>query len=84
MQEWFVYIARTEDGYLYTGISNDVEKRVIKHNSGLGSKFARMHPNFRLVYRSKPLTKSGALKRELQIKGWSRLKKEQLISGQLI
>jgi putative endonuclease len=81
MKDWYVYIAQTGTGYYYTGVSNDVAKRIEKHNSGHGSKFARMHGDFRLVYTSEPATKSEALKREIQIKGWTRAKKKKLISG---
>ena len=79
--EWFVYIAETKSGHLYTGVSNDVGRRIDKHNSGKGSKFARMHPGFSLVYTSHPMTKSDALKREIQIKAWTREKKQKLIDG---
>lgn len=77
-----MYIAETESGYLYTGVSNDVPARIEKHNSGKGSKFARMHREFRLVYASAPMTKSEALKREIQIKGWAKEKKLKLIEGE--
>ena len=82
MDIWYVYIAKTESGYFYTGVSNNVAKRIEKHNTGKGSKFARMHKNFNLAYTSGPLTKSEALKREIQIKGWTHTKKEKLISGE--
>lgn len=81
MNQWFVYIARAITGYYYTGISNDVGQRIDKHNSGKGSKFARMHGEFQLVYTSEPMSKSDALKREIQIKRWTRIKKEKLIEG---
>ena len=82
MNNWYVYIAKTRSGHFYTGVSNNVTKRIEKHNSGKGSKYARMHGEFRLVYTSGPLTKSGALKREIQIKGWTHAKKAKLISGE--
>lgn len=82
MHDWYVYIAETESGQFYTGVSNNVNKRIRKHNTGKGSKYARMHGGFRLVYTSEQLTKSDALKREIQIKGWTHAKKEKLISGE--
>lgn len=82
MNNWYVYIAEAKSGHLYTGASNDVAKRIKKHNSGKGSKFARMHGQFTLVYTSGPVTKSEALKKEIQIKGWTKTKKEKLISGE--
>jgi len=81
MHDWYVYIAETESGQFYTGISNNVTKRIEKHNTGRGSKYARMHGHFKLVYTSEPLTKSDALKREIQIKSWSHAQKEKLIRG---
>ena len=74
---WYVYIAKTRTGRYYTGISNDVEKRIIKHNSGKGSMMAKQQGPFTLV-----MNKSEARKREVQIKKWSRIKKEKLISGE--
>lgn len=82
MNDWFVYIAKTNSGHFYTGISNNVVKRIEKHNSGKGAKYARMHGLFELVYTSGPLTKSDALKREFQIKGWTHEKKGKLIKGE--
>ena len=80
MKDWFAYIAVTESGHLYTGVSTDVGKRIQKHNSGKGAKFARMHGDFRLAYQSSAMSKSEALKREIEIKSWSRSKKQALVS----
>lgn len=82
MNNWHVYIAKTQSGHFYTGVSNNVARRIEKHNSGRGAKYARMHEGFTLVYTSGPLTKSDALKREIQIKGWTHAKKAKLISGE--
>jgi putative endonuclease len=83
MKNWYVYIAKTLSDQLYTGISNDVDKRIKKHNSGKGAKYTRANGPVALVYVSEPFTKSEALKREIQIKGWKRAKKLKLISGDL-
>ena len=82
-QDWFVYIAETESGHYYTGVSNDVAKRIDKHNSGKGAKFARMHSGFVLVYQSQAMSKSDALKREAEIKTWTKLKKLKYITGEI-
>jgi putative endonuclease len=82
MNNWYVYIAKTVSGLLYTGISNNVASRIEKHNKGKGSRFIRANGPVTLVYISESLTKSQALKREIQIKGWKREKKEKLISGE--
>ena len=79
---WYVYIAKAKTGRYYTGITTNPNKRIIKHNSGKGSRFAIEQGPFDLVYISKAFPgKSEARKREIQIKGWSREKKLNLISG---
>jgi putative endonuclease len=80
---WFVYIAQARTGRFYTGITIDPQKRIEKHNKGQGSRFAIEQGPFSLVYVSAALPdKSSARKREIQLKGWSRVKKEKLISGE--
>lgn len=79
---WFVYIARARTGRFYVGITTDPTERIIEHNSGNGSRFAKQQGPFGLVYVSQPLpNKSEARKREIQIKGWTREKKRKLING---
>ena len=72
---WFVYIVRCKDEKLYTGISNDVAKRVATHNKGKGCRFTRFRHPVELVYTERCGTKSIARKRELEIQGFSRSKK---------
>jgi len=80
---WYVYIAKTKTERYYTGITTDSEKRLIKHNKGKGARLAIQQGPFNLIYTSQSfLNKSEARKREAQIKGWSREKKEKLISGE--
>jgi len=80
--EWSVYIAKARTGYYYVGISPDPTERLKKHNSGKGSQMAIQQGPFKLVYISPSFpNKSAARKREAQIKGWTRQKKEKLISG---
>jgi len=80
---WFVYIARTKTDRYYTGITTNPKARIVKHNKGKGSRLARDQGPFSLVYTSLPFpNKSEARKREIQIKGWSRTKKEKLINGE--
>ncbi|MCX6714045.1 MAG: GIY-YIG nuclease family protein [Candidatus Vogelbacteria bacterium] len=79
---WYVYIARARTGCYYTGITNNPELRIVKHNSGKGSQMAIQQGPFELVYTSPELPdKSSARKREAQLKKWTREKKEKLISG---
>lgn len=64
---------------LYTGSSNDPDNRFINHKSGKGAKYTRSHMPLKRVYLELFNSKSGALKREREIKGWSRAKKIQLL-----
>ncbi len=81
--EWFVYIARARTGRYYTGITTNPEKRIEKHNDGRGSHLAMKEGPFELVWVSPPFSnKSEARKRGVQIKKWSRKKKEKLIKGE--
>ena len=80
--EWYVYIAKSQTNHYYTGITNNVNSRIIKHNSGKGSQMARQQGPFVLVYVSDKFPdKSSARKREIQIKKWTREKKERLMDG---
>ena len=72
---WFVYILECEDGSFYTGISNNVKKRFLDHQNGKGGHYTKSHKPIMVVYKEKLKTLSGALKREHQIKGWSREEK---------
>ncbi|MBI5613453.1 GIY-YIG nuclease family protein [Candidatus Gottesmanbacteria bacterium] len=70
-----VYILLCIDQSLYTGISNDPEKRLIDHKNGKGAAYTRSHTPVKIVYLEKCGTKSAALKREAQIKRWTREEK---------
>lgn len=76
-----VYILRCSDDTLYTGITNDLTKRLFDHNhSGTGAKYTRSRRPVELVYSETCADKSAALKREMAIKKLSRLHKEALVS----
>jgi len=75
---WFVYIILCRDGTLYTGITNDVEKRIRKHESGKGAKYTRGRGPFELKYVEEVENKSEALKREYRIKQLSKKEKISL------
>jgi putative endonuclease len=72
---WFVYIILCQDGSLYTGYSNNVKQRFLDHRTGKGGHYTRSHKPVRVVHQEQFATKSEALKREIEIKGWSREKK---------
>lgn len=76
---YFIYILLCEDQSLYTGSTNDVEKRFLAHKVGKGSKYTRSHKPLKVIYQEKLSTKSEALKRELEIKSWNRKKKIQML-----
>ena len=78
---WCVYIIRCVYQTLYTGITNDITSRIERHNAKRGGSYTRIRTPVRLVYQEVCFTKSNALKREAQIKRWSREKKLALITG---
>ena len=75
------YLLRCVDGSYYCGISNDVSRRILVHNSGKGSKYVRSRLPAVLVYVEVCGSKSDALKRERQIKRMSRQQKILLIDS---
>ncbi len=77
----YTYILRCKDGSLYTGWTNDLEKRVAAHNAGAGSKYTRSRRPVALVYYESFPTKSEAMRREAQIKRLTRGEKLRLIAG---
>ena len=77
--EWFVYIVRCADGSLYTGITNELDRRLKEHNSGTASRYTRSRLPVELVYCEPQKTRSLALKRELAIKALSRTQKQSLL-----
>jgi putative endonuclease len=77
---WFVYLLECNDGSYYCGTSNNVYKRIEKHNKGTASKYTRGRLPVKLVYRCECGTKSEALKRECQIKKMSRTEKQSLVN----
>ncbi len=76
-----VYILRTSKNTLYTGISNNLEKRLEEHKSKSkrSAKYMRSFDSFELVYTEKFRTRSSALKREAKIKKLTKEEKEALI-----
>jgi len=67
-----IYILLCSDNTLYTGITNDMEARLAKHQAGTGAKYTRGRSPVRLIYSETAASKSDALKREIEIKSWSR------------
>ena len=76
---WYVYILRCGDGTLYTGITDNVPRRLAAHRSGKGAKYTRGRGPLELVYQEAVPDKSAALKREIAVKRLTRQEKERLI-----
>ena len=77
---WFVYIVTCVDGTLYTGITNDVLRRIHEHNNNLkGATYTSRRRPVTLVYQEAAATRSAALVREHAIKKLTRIQKKQLI-----
>jgi putative endonuclease len=78
--QWYVYIVRCSDGTLYAGITNNLEKRIEKHNSEKGgAKYTRSRQPVKLVYVEQVENRSSAAKREYAIKKLPTAKKAELI-----
>jgi len=80
---WFVYLIRSPKGYLYTGITTDVIRRLKQHNQGIGSKWTRANRPLTLVWSKEVKNRSIASKLEHAIKNFSKNKKEKLVKGEL-
>ena len=75
----YAYIVECADGTLYSGWTNDLEKRVAAHNAGQGAKYTRSRRPVTLRYYEEFEDKSEALRREAALKKLSRAKKLKLI-----
>lgn len=80
---WFVYLIECVDKSIYTGVTNNVEKRFSDHVGGKGGRYTRSHKPQTLLYTETFDIKGDALKRECQIKEWPREKKLDLIKKAL-
>ncbi|RJQ37010.1 GIY-YIG nuclease family protein [Candidatus Microgenomates bacterium] len=78
---YFVYIVKCVDGVYYTGITWNLRKRIKEHNSGIKTPLQKNRLPVKLVYWEKFETRIEAARREKEIKGWRREKKEILINS---
>tara|TARA_Y100000991_G_scaffold164288_1_gene126226 strand:+ start:593 stop:859 length:267 start_codon:yes stop_codon:yes gene_type:complete len=76
---WTIYMVKCNDNSIYTGISNDLNKRLKTHAKGNGSKYIRTRLPFKLIYKEDCQTRSKALKREIEIKKLDKKNKELLV-----
>jgi len=82
--QWYLYLLRCSDGSLYTGITNNLERRFKMHQAGKASRYTRSHGPVEMVYSETCGDRSSALIRECEVKEWPRAKKEKLISGEIL
>ncbi|MGZ3754243.1 MAG: GIY-YIG nuclease family protein [Mucilaginibacter sp.] len=82
MHQYFVYILFCSDNSYYTGVTNNLERRLYEHEKGLnpGSYTCKRRP-VKLVFHEKFDDINQAIAFEKQIKGWKRSKKEAIING---
>lgn len=80
-KQWCVYIVECSDDTLYTGCTNDLDKRLLDHNAGKGAKYTRPRLPVKLMWSQNVASKSEALKLEYKIKQLKRSLKIRLING---
>ncbi|WP_058910864.1 GIY-YIG nuclease family protein [Entomohabitans teleogrylli] len=83
MSDWFLYLIRTADDRLYTGITTDVTRRLTQHQRGKGAKALRGKGELILAYSTPVGDRSRALRAEYRIKQLSKAHKESLVAGQM-
>ncbi|MBI3231653.1 MAG: GIY-YIG nuclease family protein [Candidatus Doudnabacteria bacterium] len=77
----YFYVLRCKDGTLYCGSTKNTKNREKLHNAGKGSVYVKTHGGGKVVYTEGFKTLSNALRREIQVKKWSRIQKKNLIKG---
>ena len=77
---WTVYLLRCRDGSLYTGITNDLPRRLARHRAGTASAYTRARRPLRLVYTEPQPTRAAALRREATLKRLRRAAKLALVA----
>lgn len=77
--QWHCYLLECADGTLYTGITNDLEKRLAAHNNGTASKYTRSRLPVQLVYAEPHADRAAASRREMAVKRLPRTAKLALL-----
>ncbi len=83
MKPWYLYLVRCGDGTLYTGISNDVQRRLSVHLSGRGARYLRGRAPLVLARKVRVGSRNDALKVERKVKRMPKVRKEKLIQGKI-
>ena len=79
-RRYFVYIMTSNSlSTMYIGVTNDLGRRVFEHRTGMGSEFASKYRVSRLVYVEEYENPTDAITREKQLKGWKRIRKNELV-----
>ena len=78
---WTVYLLRCRDGTLYTGITNDLARRLDRHRAGTASAYTRARLPVRLVFQERQPDRSAAQRREAAVRRLSRVEKLALVRG---
>ena len=81
MKQYYVYIMAGYRGTLYTGVTNDLERRVYEHTNKLNNGFTKKYNVSKLVHYETTSSVKEAIEREKKIKGWKRNKKVALIES---
>ena len=81
MKKYYIYILSSISGTLYTGMTNDLERRVWEHKEGKVPGFSQKYKVKKLVYFEDTRDVKLAIEREKQIKGWLRKKKIELVES---
>lgn len=84
MSDWHVYLIECEGGSLYTGISNDVERRYRQHLSGKGARYTRAHPPQQLIWAWPLADHSSAAKAEARVRRLPPARKRALTHADIL
>lgn len=79
-KKWFLYILRCADDTLYTGITDDIPRRMAQHNAGKGAKYTRGRGPVELLYQEEFMNRGEASRREYQVHRMTRREKLELVA----
>ena len=83
MKPWYLYLIRCSDGTLYTGISNDVARRLAAHGAGRGARYMRGRGPLTLARKVRIGSHGDALRIERRVKRLPKARKEKLVAGKI-
>ncbi len=78
-ESWLLYVLECQDGTYYTGITKDLERRIVQHNRGTASRYTRTRRPVKVIYSESCGSHPSALVRECAVKALSREEKEKLV-----